>query len=463
MEESLSTRAAAAYRAGDPALAEKLARDACEADPQDESAALLLSGLLLHRHEAREAAEFLRRLLSAGLASAAAKSNLALCYSRLGEHAEAADWARQACREKPSLVSAWNVLGNALLAVGDPVAAEAELLQGLSTNPDHPALILLLGHARRVQGRETEAVSSYRRFEAASDRLLEEAEAMALSGRLVEAEHRYRQLVQAQPANAAAHAGLGRALLRLDRTEEAVGALSRALKLQPNDPASRHFLRVARGEPAAGAEPAYVKSLFDSYADKFDRSLVDDLGYRIPGELAEILRGCNGDLSEVVDLGCGTGLVAKALAEDAVAIDGVDLSPRMLAIARGSERYRNLFEADVVDFLQTSATTYTTAIAADVLVYVGDLNPLLAALARRLRAGGCFAFSIELAEGDAWSLNAKTGRYQHSPAAVDVMLSEHGFAPAEWTITTIRSELSARIPGAIGVCQRMPGEAGPRR
>jgi predicted TPR repeat methyltransferase len=129
----------------------------------------------------------------------------------------------------------------------------------------------------------------------------------------------------------------------------------------------------------------------------------------------------------------------------------------MLAIARDSDRYRKLYEADLVEFLQTSATTYATAIAADVLVYAGDLNRFLPALARRLRAGGCFAFSIELAEGDAWSLNAKTGRYQHNPAAVDRMLREHGFAPAAWTMTTIRSELSSRIPGAIGVSWRMPG------
>jgi len=109
---------------------------------------------------------------------------------------------------------------------------------------------------------------------------------------------------------------------------------------------------------------------------------------------------------------------------------------------------------DIVDFFRSQEQQYTTVVAADVMIYVGDFERLLEPLAQAIRPGGFFAFSIELNEGAAWSLNPKTGRYQHHPDAIDPLLSNHGFAAASWTMTTIRQELAERIPGAIGLARR---------
>jgi predicted TPR repeat methyltransferase len=479
MTSSLLQQAIDAYGSGDAARAEALARKACESDSTEEQAVLLCSGLMLHRQANDEARSLLVRALGNGLQSAQASANLALCCLRLGNYEEATEHAKAAAQAEPSLVSAWNTLGAALLELKQPAQAESLLQEGLARHPDHPALTLLLARSRQALDRGEEAEADFRRFEASGGALAEQAEQLALSGRLIEAEHRYRQLIATQPRNAQAHAGLGRLLMRRGRSSEAVDVLSTALRLQPNDPTSRHFLAMARGEPPPGAEPAYVRSLFDGYAGNFDQHLVESLGYRIPGEIAGLLADASADLSQTLDLGCGTGLVAAALQGQVGAIDGVDLSPAMLEQARGRGLYRHLVEDDALRFLSTASGRYTTVIAADVLIYIGALERLLAPLAESMEAGGLFAFSIEVAEAQhapldehgradeipgaandgagraEWSLDPASGRYRHDPAAVDRLLQRCGFSAAQWTQTTIRSELSNRIPGAIGLARRL--------
>lgn len=412
------------------------------------------SGLLLHRKATAQAEAVLRRALDAGLDSAPALANLALCCSRQNRHQEAAELARSATRSQPALISAWNTLGAALLALGQPADAETELLQGLAEHPEQPALTLLLGHARRALQRDEEAEESYRQFDQAGQRLFEEAELLTLSGRLLEAEHQFRQLIATQPRNPSAHAGLGRLLLRRGQAEEAIESLERALALDPNDATSQHFLGVARAQPSDHSSAAYVRSLFDYYAERFDESLVDTLGYRIPEEMARRLLDEKVDLTEVLDLGCGTGLMAAALDGYFGAMDGVDLSGNMLGLAGRTGRYRELFCDDIVDFMASCRTRYSTVLAADVLVYAGDLGRLLEPMKDLLEPGGVFAFSIELNNGEAWSLNGKTGRYQHHPDGLDPILEAHGFSPAAWTLTTIRQEVRERIPGAIALAWR---------
>jgi len=54
----------------------------------------------------------------------------------------------------------------------------------------------------------------------------------------------------------------------------------------------------------------------------------------------------------VLDLGCGTGMVAENFLDKAGEIDGVDLSPKMLEHAQAKGVYANLFLSDVLEFLE---------------------------------------------------------------------------------------------------------------
>ena len=113
-------------------------------------------------------------------------------------------------------------------------------------------------------------------------------------------------------------------------------------------------------------------------------------------ELAE--RGLGGGL--VVDLGCGSGILAQAMTAAGHDVLGVDLSPAMLAIARGrapAARFQqgSVWDADLPDAVAITAT-------GEVLGYLADdragdpgrLPDFLRRAADALRPGGLLAFDL---------------------------------------------------------------------
>ena len=101
----------------------------------------------------------------------------------------------------------------------------------------------------------------------------------------------------------------------------------------------------------------------------------------------------------VLDLGCGTGLAGLAFKPLAATLDGVDLSPAMIEKAKARGIYNNLTVDDLESALAAPGRAYDLILAADTLVYLGDLEPVFLAAAKRLTPDGFFLFTAEKAEG----------------------------------------------------------------
>ncbi len=90
------------------------------------------------------------------------------------------------------------------------------------------------------------------------------------------------------------------------------------------------------------------------------------------------------------DLGCGTGRTGAWLAARGVGeIDGIDLSPAMLEMARARGVYRSLHEGEIAD---TGLDPGAHGLVVSCLVdeHLAGLAPLYAEAARLVRPGGCF-------------------------------------------------------------------------
>lgn len=88
--------------------------------------------------------------------------------------------------------------------------------------------------------------------------------------------------------------------------------LEKVLQEDPSEAIARHLLSAASGENPDRPVEGYVRQLFDASAATFDRELVSKLGYAIPQEMvAALLEGQPNQPWDVLDLGCGTGLVAR--------------------------------------------------------------------------------------------------------------------------------------------------------
>jgi predicted TPR repeat methyltransferase len=198
-----------------------------------------------------------------------------------------------------------------------------------------------------------------------------------------------------------------------------------------------------------------VAALFDSYADDFDSHLVQQLGYRTPALLAELLPPGR-RFTATLDLGCGTGLMAPLVAPHCERLDGVDLSAGMLERAHALGLYRELHLAEVAAHLHATAQRYALVLAADVLVYIGQLTAVFAGVARVLEPGGLFIFSVEESSAAGAPSGAALGyelrassRYAHSEPYLRELAAGHGFEVEALRRGTLRHEQLVPIAGLL--------------
>jgi predicted TPR repeat methyltransferase len=333
--------------------------------------------------------------------------------------AAAAPLLEQVIVAAPGHVDARYKLANAHKEAGRLDAAAAQYREVLRRDPAHAQALNNLGAVQQMQGDDTAAEASY------------------------------REAIQSQPLLAEPYVNLGRMLQSLGRNEAAAGVFAQAQDHGLDAGLFGHLLAAARSAGAAAgpatsprAPDAYVRQTFDAFAAGFERRLVGELGYDVPQRLAALaLNGWKPDSGlDVLDLGCGTGLVGDALAEAQAAprLVGVDLSPAMLAEADKKGRYQALHNADVEAWLAGApAASFGLIVAADVFIYIGELDNLFGHCARVLRTGGRFAFSVETCDGDGYRL-LPSGRYAQADAYVARLAAQHGFDVAAREAAEIR-------------------------
>lgn len=269
-----------------------------------------------------------------------------------------------------------------------------------------------------------------------------------------------RQALELTPDYAPAQALLGRARGALG--EDAVPALRRALELDPDDPLGVRLdlARLGLVPEGAAITPGYVRALFDDYAPRFDRHLVKNLGYRGPELVHDALRsactrrGRAFRFRRGLDLGCGTGLMARALEGRFEAIEGVDLSPKMLAKARRTGLYDRLHEAELAGFLQgvgEGAADLVTA--ADVFVYLAALDGVFRAVRRVLTRDGLFAFTVQAHEGEGYALG-EDSRFAHGEPYLRALAAASGFETVLFEAVSTREDRGAPVPGFVMVLGR---------
>lgn len=240
----------------------------------------------------------------------------------------------------------------------------------------------------------------------------------------------------------------------LEMTGDAAGAVTAYLRYLARDPddvmgaaAKLHLLRGGDAPPELAV--AYVRRLFDQYAPRFDKSLREGLRYQAPEHLRAAIEATAPGrcFDRVLDLGCGTGLMAQALQGVAGIVDGVDLSAGMIAEARRKNFYAKLTVADLRAAL-AEARGYDLIVAADVLNYVRDLAPVIAAAAGALAPHGLFAFTVEAAEHAPVELGPGQ-RFRHSRAWVSEAARAAGLALSHERTVVLREEKAKPVAGLV--------------
>ncbi len=407
--------------AGSDDDAEATFRHALALAPSHRDARMNLGAVLRRQGRLAEAIQAFTDILRDRPEDALALTNLGATLLALGQHDEAADTFLRLTAATPGDAAAHYALGNALYDLGRLHESAAAFQQALHLRPGFGEAWDNLGLAQQATGQSDEAIRAHRR-------------AAAL-----------------MPEDAACRFNLGTALQAAGQPGEARLAYEDCLQLEPANAGARYLLAALKGETPAMAPTTYVESLFDSYARWFDGHLVDGLGYRTPEALRALCDRIDDrkePYGQVLDLGCGTGLVGKAFRDKAAHLTGVDLSMRMIDEARRKGIYDTLAVGDLVAFLKADAAAYDLVLAGDVLVYIGNLEPLFAAIAERMAPSTLLLFSVEHLADGRFQLTP-SGRYAHSEPYITELAATHGFRVRAVERTDLRHDQHLAVAGLI--------------
>jgi len=341
---------------------------------------------LIQQDRAGEAAALLRPLVEAGRGGFLARSTLAQALSASDDDEAALDVARETRLLHPDVPQAGLDLGRILLKAGDLPPAIAELQRALRLDP---------------------GLSDARYF-------------------------------------------LGCAWLEAGEPDKALEAFGSLAGLSAPDGLSTKIAEAHAMRAAPRADPRYVRHLFDQFSADYDTKMIGQLHYAAPQILRELARLVLPEVGNrslaVLDLGCGTGLSGAAFRDLASHLDGIDLSPAMIAEARSRGIYNSLQVADIETALAARAVTYDLLLAADTLVYLGDLARLFDAAQAALKSGGFFLFTTERAEAGEFELGPKR-RWRHSEDYLRRQAGRAGFEVAGLMTCVPRTEAGQPVEG----------------
>ncbi len=273
------------------------------------------------------------------------------------------------------------------------------------------------------------------------------AESMAYLGDLDAAIEVLAEALEQAPDWAAGWFRLGEYHERAGDMTGAVSCWQKALAADPADPfgASLKCDLGGQGSVVEQMPAAFVETLFDQYAPRFDASLVEGLSYRGPQEIMAELGTFR--MGRVLDLGCGTGLMGAELRGQADWLEGWDLSTRMLAEAEGKAIYDALDKRDIAA-LDLGGTRWDVIVAADVFAYVGALERVVGWCAGSLAPGGRLVFSVELSEAEPVVLR-ESRRFAHSRAYIAGLLAQAGFGEVALRQVVLRMDRGQPIQSLV--------------
>jgi predicted TPR repeat methyltransferase len=297
-----------------------------------------------------------------------------------------------------------------------------------------PAFHYNLAIVRKAQGRPKDAAAGYQRAIALKP---DYADAHNNLGNIFKEQGRpdharacFEQALQARPGNVDTHYNLGVLSCDAGDREQAAAHLRICLEQDPADSRGAGILLAHLGlaDVPERTTQAQLQKIYDLRSQFWDREssyfahhlVAEEFGKHAPG-------------ADVLDIGCGTGLVGGLVRPLAQRLDGVDLSAAMLEKAQAKHVYDRLAQADIVTFMAEHKDSYDAILGAATLIHFGDLGALFQAAHACLRDQGLFVFTLfENGKADfavaASGKLAQSGCYAHSPAYVERAARDSGFS-----------------------------------
>lgn len=196
---------------------------------------------------------------------------------------------------------------------------------------------------------------------------------------------------------------------------------------QDNTSRSDGFTSLKAGSTDSDA----IADYYDDWAKTYDTTLAT-WDYQTPKDAAALLAPHLAPEAHILDVGCGTGLVADALSPYGdYRLDGIDISAVSLKLAEARGRYEKLVCHDLQKHpLPLEDDSYDAAISVGVLTYIADAEALFRDLCRCVRAGGVIAFTQRTDRWETLDFAAMIGSLENEGLWSTLHISEpRGYLP----------------------------------
>ena len=481
---------------GDIGESERLFRKAIELRPDFSSAYVNLA--LIERDEGRaeQALELLNQALQADSENAEAYAQIAVTHRLAGRFKEALEYYEKALSFQPDNPVYWNGMGiafecldqlddafhaycraiekdsgfadaynnraNVLAKLGKHWQAEEDYKKAVRLDPKYASAFNNLGALLYDQERYEEALECYRKAFIINPKQAETCSNLAMAvkeaGDPAEAVGLFLTALHLKPALTKIHHYLAQTLYDLcrepqeDAKETAIKMAEKWRQFFPDNPIAAHVCRALNGDTPEQASEAYVRELFDLFAESFEATL-KKISYRISDLLAAEMEKMPQKL-RILDAGCGTGINAALLKPHASVLTGADLSEKMIAVAAEKKLYDRLEVSDIVSFCQNNPDGFDLVVLSDVACYFGKLDSLVRAIGKALSAGGLVFITTEKTDSDRDYVLQPSGRYAHSVSYLEAVFKENGFEKKTLNFAVLREESGAGINGMVLVAEK---------
>ena len=401
-----------------------------------------------------KAAQYYMEALKINRKSEAALLNLSTTFYELKDFEKCEDYARRVLDINPQNASAWQNLANIAFCEENYEIALEYYQEMYKHNPNSYIAMINIANTYYCLGKYVLALDFAKKS------------------------------LQRHPSSSSAHILAANSLNAMGKYEKAIDMYTRAYELDESNvdlfnslSDTYHYLsdwencllfawRFVKNsaEPTSGAlqeaDSEFIKETFDSFAPEFEKTLAD-LEYQAPELIKEALEQ-NLKTSiftkyHILDLGCGTGLCGEKIKKFATmrGLIGVDLSEKMLEIARAKKIYAELFCDDLCHYMENSEYFFHVIVASDVLTYFGDLTKVCVRVARSLTPDGLFVFTFsenEINKEDFYM--APSGRFVHAPAYVERVLKSAGLKVISSERHILRNEAEIPVYGYVTVARK---------
>jgi predicted TPR repeat methyltransferase len=288
------------------------------------------------------------------------------------------------------------------ILLGRPGDALASANTALAIEPDSPDATLHRATALAALARHSEALDAFDNLLSADESHAEawsrQAQTLCALDRPFEALRSFERALAIAPTSPEFWSRYGELLRESGRLSEAATAFEKALAHGGDAELHGYLLASVGGATMPPRAPdRYVQALFDNYADDFDQHLIGVLGYQAHAVLTRhLVLLARGPFESALDLGCGTGLCGPLVKPHVRHLTGVDLSAAMIAKAGTLGVYSELVQGDLVAHLKATQRRYDLVLAADVFIYVGELDDVFSAVREATLPGAVFCFTAEI-------------------------------------------------------------------